>query len=76
MQVRGAPAIAMVAAISIAVELDNGHNLPTPESIAKFVAERFSYLKTARPTAVNVSEAAERFTRRAQALVASGQPAL
>ena len=65
----------MVAAISIAVELGNGHDLPTPESIAKFVAERFSYLKTARPTAVNVSEAAERFTRRAQALVASGQPA-
>ena len=76
MQVRGAPAIAMVAAISIAVELNNGHDLPTPESIAKFVAERFSYLKTARPTAVNVSEAAERFTRRAQSLVASGQPAL
>ena len=63
----------MVAALSIAVELIKSHSLTTRESVARYVEEKFTYLKTARPTAVNVSEAANRFTKRAQELASNGQ---
>ncbi|XP_062454459.1 methylthioribose-1-phosphate isomerase [Rhea pennata] len=61
MEVRGAPAIALVGCLSLAVELHGGAG---PESDAAaletFVGERLSYLLTARPTAVNMAREAER----------------
>ena len=42
----------------------------TPLSIAGFVKRSFEYLVTARPTAVNITEAAKRFTAEAEQLVA------
>ncbi|XP_022799998.1 methylthioribose-1-phosphate isomerase-like isoform X2 [Stylophora pistillata] len=61
MKVRGAPAIALVGALSLAVEL-----LPvsfsSKEELKNFVAEKLQYLTTARPTAVNIMEAAKHLT--------------
>ncbi|KAL8781794.1 MAG: hypothetical protein Q9203_000108 [Teloschistes exilis] len=62
MQVRGAPAIAIVAALSIAVpaarvlEIENQH-IP-PDSAAQQIIYDLEYLVTSRPTAVNLSDAA------------------
>ncbi|KAJ3286247.1 S-methyl-5-thioribose-1-phosphate isomerase [Borealophlyctis nickersoniae] len=68
MKVRGAPAIAIVAALSLAVELhlETEHRSPasqtlkTPLAVSKFVHKNLEYLKTSRPTAVNLFEAAAR----------------
>ncbi|KAF8531303.1 translation initiation factor [Trichophaea hybrida] len=59
MVVRGAPAIAIVAALALAVELENSNSraLPVVEARA-IVSERLDYLVTSRPTAVNLSDAA------------------
>lgn len=62
MQVRGAPAIAIVAALSIAVpaaralEIENQH-IP-PDSAVQQIIYDLEYLVTSRPTAVNLSDAA------------------
>ena len=58
---RGAPAIAIVAALALAVELHNGPN--TDEQIGvKFteqrIVDKLHYLVTSRPTAVNLADAA------------------
>ena len=63
MQVRGAPAIAIVAALGLTVEL-RGMDLvqtkrETGAAVASWVKERLEYLKTSRPTAVNLSLAAK-----------------
>ncbi|KAL8939461.1 MAG: hypothetical protein Q9211_002730 [Gyalolechia sp. 1 TL-2023] len=73
MQVRGAPAIAIVAALSVAIEaadvlktLDLGVNsncyggpkTPSAEETAKQIALQLEYLVTSRPTAVNLADAA------------------
>ncbi|KNC97077.1 S-methyl-5-thioribose-1-phosphate isomerase [Spizellomyces punctatus DAOM BR117] len=63
MKVRGAPAIAIVAALSLAVELHSTAlvgKLSTAPSIQEFVHSKLEYLKTSRPTAVNLFEAAGR----------------
>ncbi|KAL4789025.1 hypothetical protein BDV19DRAFT_40566 [Aspergillus venezuelensis] len=64
MQVRGAPAIAIVAALSLASELQQlltQNKLPTnAEEVAVFIIERLTYLVTSRPTAVNLSDAARK----------------
>lgn len=59
-QVRGAPAIAIVGCLSLGVELTNKtfHKLSDLEEL---VVERLNYLVTARPTAVNMADAAARF---------------
>ena len=67
-QVRGAPAIAIVGTLSVAVELrkttfEKGEYGAT--RLKQFVESKFEYLKTARPTAVNIAEAAARFTKQA-----------
>ncbi|KAI9099837.1 S-methyl-5-thioribose-1-phosphate isomerase [Phlyctochytrium arcticum] len=63
MKVRGAPAIAIVAALSLAVELKaTVGSLSTAESVRKYVCGKLDYLKTSRPTAVNLFEAADRFS--------------
>jgi methylthioribose-1-phosphate isomerase len=62
MWVRGAPAIAIVAALALAVELETiqaGRGLPEiAEEVKAFVYEKLDYLVTSRPTAVNLADAA------------------
>lgn len=60
MRVRGAPAIAIVAALSLAVELRQ-RTFASAQEAAAFVKERLAYLRTSRPTAVNLFEMAARF---------------
>jgi methylthioribose-1-phosphate isomerase len=68
MKVRGAPAIAIVAALALAVELGNGKRTSAeelardPEIVEAFrkkhIDEALDYLVTSRPTAVNLADAA------------------
>ena len=66
MQVRGAPAIAIVAALSVAVWLDRGMDqVNNSESshqsdIVETLREKLKFLVTSRPTAVNLSDAARK----------------
>ncbi|KAK4162396.1 hypothetical protein QBC43DRAFT_380049 [Cladorrhinum sp. PSN259] len=58
MRVRGAPAIAIVAALAHAVELHNGAcTASTPEEVIAHIESRLDYLKESRPTAVDLSNA-------------------
>ncbi|KAJ2005285.1 S-methyl-5-thioribose-1-phosphate isomerase [Coemansia thaxteri] len=59
MQTRGAPAIAIVAALSLAAELlDPESPLPDKEGDrARVIEARLDYLATSRPTAVNLFDA-------------------
>lgn len=57
-QVRGAPAIALVGCLSLAVELQAGAGGPGPAALVAFVRDALSFLVTARPTAVNMARAA------------------
>ncbi|KAL4801276.1 Methylthioribose-1-phosphate isomerase [Aspergillus unguis] len=70
MQVRGAPAIAIVAALSLASELRGlsaQRKLPaSAEDVETFIIERLNYLVSSRPTAVNLGDAA----RKLEAVVA------
>uniref|UniRef100_A0A8B9S0I7 Methylthioribose-1-phosphate isomerase 1 n=1 Tax=Accipiter nisus TaxID=211598 RepID=A0A8B9S0I7_9AVES len=68
MEVRGAPAIALVGCLSLALELEAGAG-PAGDAaeLEAFVDERLRFLLTARPTAVNLGREAERlraFARR------------
>ncbi|KAJ3161315.1 hypothetical protein HDU86_007097 [Geranomyces michiganensis] len=68
MKVRGAPAIAIVAALSLAVELystltSSPAVFPTAPSVDDFVVHKLNYLRTSRPTAVNLFEAADRLEK-------------
>lgn len=59
MVVRGAPAIAIAAALSLAVELVNLELKPTGAKEAlQYLCDRLDYLVSSRPTAVNLSDAA------------------
>lgn len=72
MQIRGAPAIAIVAALSVAIEAidvikrldhrvesnDNGAKAPSAQKTAEQTALQLKYLVTSRPTAVNLADAA------------------
>jgi methylthioribose-1-phosphate isomerase len=67
MQVRGAPAIAIVAALSLAVwgaqYLQNAANkgsLGSQIVVAKMLSQYLAYLVTSRPTAVNLADAASK----------------
>jgi methylthioribose-1-phosphate isomerase len=61
MKVRGAPAIAIVAALSLAVELSRQgiteKKETTSQEVGKFIHKRLEYLKSSRPTAVNLGDA-------------------
>ncbi|KAF9884101.1 S-methyl-5-thioribose-1-phosphate isomerase [Aspergillus nanangensis] len=64
MRVRGAPAIAIVAALALASEL---HSLmaqnklsSTSEDVRAFITNKLEYLVSSRPTAVNLSDAARK----------------
>ncbi|XP_062966757.1 methylthioribose-1-phosphate isomerase [Cynocephalus volans] len=58
MKVRGAPAIALVGCLSLAVELQAGAGGPGLAALVDFVRDKLSFLVTARPTAVNMARAA------------------
>lgn len=58
LQVRGAPAIALVGCLSLAVELQAGAGGPGLAALVAFVRDSLSFLVTARPTAVNMARAA------------------
>ncbi|GAE00299.1 translation initiation factor, putative [Paecilomyces variotii No. 5] len=64
MKVRGAPAIAIVAALSLAVELKalvtDGKLSANAEEVQLLIREKLHYLTTSRPTAVNLSDAARK----------------
>lgn len=58
MRTRGAPAIAIVAALALAVELTNTKLSSVAEEVKVFITEKLEYLVTSRPTAVNLADAA------------------
>eukprot|EP01098_Paradermamoeba_levis_P001993 TRINITY_DN122_c0_g2_i1.p1 TRINITY_DN122_c0_g2~~TRINITY_DN122_c0_g2_i1.p1 ORF type:complete len:371 (+),score=124.60 TRINITY_DN122_c0_g2_i1:66-1178(+) len=62
MKVRGAPAIAITAALSLAVEVKQKlGTFGTVNEAADFLIQSWTYLKTSRPTAVNLFQAADFF---------------
>ncbi|KAF1815928.1 Methylthioribose-1-phosphate isomerase [Eremomyces bilateralis CBS 781.70] len=63
MQVRGAPAIAIVAALALAVELATTEVSESSEEVAVFVKEKLDYLVQSRPTAVNLADAAGKLSK-------------
>ncbi|KAJ5172274.1 Initiation factor 2B alpha/beta/delta [Penicillium capsulatum] len=71
MKVRGAPAIAIVAMLAIASELNSlimaGNTPESAEEMRDFIQKKLDYLVTSRPTAVNLADAA----RKLAALVAT-----
>jgi len=60
MRTRGAPAIAIVAALSLAVELQHTSISDKGEEVAALIVEKLDYLVTSRPTAVNLADAARK----------------
>lgn len=60
MRTRGAPAIAIVAALALAVELQAGNISSHAEEVGTFILEKLNYLVTSRPTAVNLADAARK----------------
>ncbi|GLT98801.1 hypothetical protein SLE2022_162810 [Rubroshorea leprosula] len=59
MVVRGAPAIAIAAALSLAVEVYNLKDFSgTSDYAASFISIKLEYLVSSRPTAVNLADAA------------------
>ncbi|KAB2019705.1 hypothetical protein ES319_D07G015000v1, partial [Gossypium barbadense] len=61
MVVRGAPAIAIAAALSLAVEVANFKDFNgTSEEAASFIELKLEYLVSSPPTAVNLSDAAKK----------------
>jgi len=63
MRTRGAPAIAIVAALALAVELVNMKLPPIAEEVKIFIVEKLDYLVTSRPTAVNLADAARKLKK-------------
>ena len=56
MKVRGAPLISVVALQGLKIELQNSkESLKETEGLIKFIVDNSEYLKTSRPTAVNLS---------------------
>lgn len=80
MQTRGAPAIAIVAALSLAVELRHPSSSSdaskldsssSAQAVADFVTQKLDYLVTSRPTAVNLADAAGKLKKIVRAAAAS-----
>ncbi|CAF2425248.1 unnamed protein product [Rotaria sp. Silwood2] len=60
MSIRGAPAIAVCGVLSLAVELNHSRlKFDSISSVQQFVTDQLNYLLTARPTAVNMADAAK-----------------
>ena len=63
MQVRGAPLIAIVAALGLAVDAFNSkHLFATTEEARSFLLQNIEHLRTSRPTAVNLFVATDELT--------------
>ena len=60
MKVRGAPAIAIVAALALAVELESAAIDEDASNAQNPIIEKLRYLVTSRPTAVNLADAARK----------------
>ncbi|KAK4615963.1 Methylthioribose-1-phosphate isomerase [Fulvia fulva] len=71
MRTRGAPAIAIVAALSLAVELTHTKTSNNAEEVCAFIIEKLNYLVTSRPTAVNLADAAGKLKKITQTAAAS-----
>ncbi|KAF9943116.1 S-methyl-5-thioribose-1-phosphate isomerase [Mortierella alpina] len=66
MKVRGAPAIAIVAALTLAVVLvdpTTSPRLTTAQDAVDFILESLEFLKTSRPTAVNLFDASHKLAK-------------
>ena len=73
MNVRGAPAIAIAAALALAVELNAvWDSFATSADVSEFVATKLDHLFTSRPTAVNLGEAVTRLKASAASLATAG----
>ena len=70
-QVRGAPAIAIVGCLSLAVELEQ-KKFDSLVDLSAFVVDRLNYLVSSRPTAVNLADAAARSIDFTKTLTAQG----
>ncbi|XP_060081711.1 methylthioribose-1-phosphate isomerase-like [Ylistrum balloti] len=75
MQVRGAPAIAIVGCLSLAVEMLKT-DFTSSEKLGNFICEKLDYLVTARPTAVNMGSSAVLFKQRVTTLLENGDLAV
>ncbi|TVY78191.1 Methylthioribose-1-phosphate isomerase [Lachnellula suecica] len=70
MRVRGAPAIAIVAALALAVELEHKKDTTDKkEETAKYINKRLDYLMGSRPTAVDLSNAIKLLKSKTEAAV-------
>lgn len=67
MRTRGAPAIAIVAALALAVEVETiakkSELSAIAEEVEAFIKEKLEYLVTSRPTAVNLADAARKLQK-------------
>ncbi|KAF2759337.1 putative translation initiation factor [Pseudovirgaria hyperparasitica] len=63
MRTRGAPAIAIVAALGLAVELNKMELSDSAPEAEIFIKQRLDYLVTSRPTAVNLADAARKLRK-------------
>lgn len=67
MRVRGAPAIAIIAALSLAVELqkilDTHEQSMSAGEMVSLIGEKLDYLVMSRPTAVNLSDAVRKLRK-------------
>jgi methylthioribose-1-phosphate isomerase len=72
MRTRGAPAIAIVAALALAVELTNMKLPSVAEEVEVFIIEKLDYLVTSRPTAVNLADAARKLKKTTEKAAAKG----
>ncbi|KAK5104750.1 S-methyl-5-thioribose-1-phosphate isomerase [Lithohypha guttulata] len=75
MKVRGAPAIAIVAALSLATELSQPNYSASSASSAKdHIIGRLQYLKKSRPTAVNLGDAVGKLSKIVTEAAAAQEP--
>ncbi|KAJ2783610.1 S-methyl-5-thioribose-1-phosphate isomerase [Coemansia interrupta] len=74
MQTRGAPAIAIVAALSLAAEISR-RDFGSAQQAHDFIVDRLDYLATSRPTAVNLFDAVAKLKAVAASALASQSPA-
>ncbi|EDV28753.1 Methylthioribose-1-phosphate isomerase [Trichoplax sp. H2] len=75
MKVRGAPAIAIVGMLSLAVEL-RSKSFTEMNEFDKFIRDSLEHLKTARPTAVNIFLACDLITKLIDNLIILGDEAV
>ncbi|KAJ7647125.1 Methylthioribose-1-phosphate isomerase [Roridomyces roridus] len=78
MKIRGAPAIASLAALAFAADLSravqaNADFIASPTTVKAYVEPVLAHLYTARPTAVNLGNATRRLTATLEAAIAAGK---